>query len=142
MNVSKRNVRRILSILIALAMLLSLAACGSQNNASPSGNNSGNNVPSNADVPGGDDDPEKGGEAPAEKNGEVYVLYTVASTDYWLTGHGDGYTAFDGAELLQECVKLDNQALMYYIVDTLGGNTTQYEDPYGEGRITIIDVNN
>ena len=70
------------------------------------------------------------------------VLYTVASTDYWLLGHGDGYTAFDGAEVIQEFTKLDNQALIDYIVDTLGGNTSDYEDPYGHGRITIIDVNN
>ena len=68
------------------------------------------------------------------------AYYTVAGSDYWLTGNGDGYTAFDGAEVLQTCAKLDNQALIDYIVDTLGGDTSAYADPYGQGRITIIDA--
>ena len=75
-------------------------------------------------------------------NGEAIDLqktYTVAGTDYLLLDHGDGQTAFDGAKLLQDCVKLDNQVLIDYIAEALGGAIgAQYADPYGDGRITII----
>ena len=67
--------------------------------------------------------------------------YTVAGTDYTLINHGDGHTAFDGAEVIMECIKLDNQALLDYIVDGLKGNIGEkYADPCGEGRITIINA--
>ena len=66
-------------------------------------------------------------------------IYTLAGMNYTLVNNGDGYTAFDGAELLQDCVKLDNQLLIDYIVDTLGGVIgEEYADPYGQGRITIL----
>lgn len=48
-------------------------------------------------------------------------IYTVASHDYMLLDHGDGNTAFDGCKVLQESVKLDNQVLKDYIIETLGG---------------------
>jgi len=64
--------------------------------------------------------------------------YTVASTDYVLLSSGDGHTAFSGAALLQDRVKLDNQLLIDYIVNTLGGTVgSEYADPYGQGRIVI-----
>ena len=47
--------------------------------------------------------------------------YTLAGYDYQLRQQGDGYTAYDGAPVLQDNVKLDNQVLIDYIVDTLGG---------------------
>ncbi|MCR4588735.1 MAG: bifunctional metallophosphatase/5'-nucleotidase [Lachnospiraceae bacterium] len=66
--------------------------------------------------------------------------YTLASHDYMLLGNGDGYTMFDGAVLLQDKVKLDNQVLIDYIVDTLGGVVgSDYADPYGQGRITVLE---
>ena len=66
--------------------------------------------------------------------------YTIAGMDYLLLGHGDGMTAFDGAEVLQDAVKLDNQVLIDYITENLGGNIgEEYADPYGQGRITIIE---
>ena len=75
-------------------------------------------------------------------NGEALdpqKTYTVAALDYLLLQHGDGHTAFDGAKLLQDCVKLDNQVLIDYIADALGGTIgMQYADPCGDGRITII----
>ena len=65
-------------------------------------------------------------------------LYTVASTDYVLLLNGDGSTAFDGAKLLQDCVKLDAQMLIEYITGTLGGEIgAQYADLTGEDRIVI-----
>ena len=68
------------------------------------------------------------------------ATYTLASHDYILLNHGDGYTMFDGCKLLQDRVKLDNQVLIDYIVDSLGGSIgEQYDDPYGEGRIVIVE---
>ena len=66
--------------------------------------------------------------------------YSVAGTDYVLLNNGDGLTAFDGAEVLQDGVKLDNQALIDYVTDFLNGEIgAEYADPYGTGRITIYD---
>ena len=68
------------------------------------------------------------------------ATYTLASHDYMLLNQGDGYTMFDGCKLLQDRVKLDNQVLIDYIVDTLGGSVgEQYDNPYGEGRIVIVE---
>lgn len=48
---------------------------------------------------------------------------------------------FDGAPLLQDRVKLDNQVLIDYITQTLGGTIgEEYADPYGQGRITIVET--
>ena len=45
---------------------------------------------------------------------------------------------FDGCELLQDRVKLDNQALIDYLTDTLGGVVgEEYSDIYGQRRIII-----
>ncbi|MCR4740121.1 MAG: bifunctional metallophosphatase/5'-nucleotidase [Lachnospiraceae bacterium] len=66
--------------------------------------------------------------------------YTVASHDYLLLNDGDGNTAFDGAELLQDKVKLDNQVLIDYVMQSLDGNIgEEYSDPYGQGRIVITE---
>ncbi len=66
--------------------------------------------------------------------------YTVACLDYTLQDHGDGYTMFDGAKVLLDRVKLDNQVLIDYITESLNGVIgEEYEDPYGQGRIVIIE---
>ena len=65
--------------------------------------------------------------------------YTLAGTDYMLTNNGDGYTMFDGCKVLQESVKLDNQVLIDYITQTLGGVVGEaYANPYGQGRIVSV----
>ena len=65
-------------------------------------------------------------------------IYKVASHDYQLLNQGDGYTMFEGANVLQESVKLDNQVLIDYITETLGGVVSDgYDQPYGQGRITV-----
>ena len=65
--------------------------------------------------------------------------YTLASHDYMLLNSGDGYTMFKGAKVLQESVKLDNQVLIDYITQTLGGVVGEgYDKPYGEGRIVSV----
>lgn len=71
--------------------------------------------------------------------------YTLASHNYMLLNGGDGYTMFKGCEVLQENVMLDNQVLINYMVETLGGNVSEdsiYANPYGEGRIRIITEKN
>ena len=66
--------------------------------------------------------------------------YTVAGHEYMLLGHGDGYTAFDDAKLLLNRVKLDNQVLIDYITQTLGGEVGgDYADLTGQGRIVIVE---
>ena len=67
-------------------------------------------------------------------------IYKVASHDYQLLNNGDGYTMFDGCNVLQESVKLDNQVLIDYITGTLGGVVGEgYENPYGQGRIVSVN---
>ena len=68
------------------------------------------------------------------------ATYTLASHDYMLLNYVDGYTMFDGAPLLQDRVKLDNQVLIDYITETLEGVIgEEYEDLTGEGRIVIVE---
>ena len=68
------------------------------------------------------------------------AIYTLASHDYMLLNQGDGYSMFAGATVLQDRVKLDNQVLIDYITETLGGVVGEdYADPYGQGRIVIVE---
>ena len=86
----------------------------------------GNRRVKNVKVDGKDIDPKK--------------TYTVAGNEYLMQQNGDGFTAFDGAKVVQDRIKLDNQVLIDYIVDTLGGSVgEEYADPFGEGRITITE---
>ena len=67
------------------------------------------------------------------------ATYTVAGQDYLLLHHGDGCTSFDGAQNVIMTGKLDNEVLINYIKETLGGEVgADYSDPYGQDRITII----
>ena len=64
--------------------------------------------------------------------------YKVAGIDYNLIKHGDGLTAFDGAEVLKNQLMVDNQLLIDYITKNLKGTVSgDYADPYGQGRIKI-----
>lgn len=66
--------------------------------------------------------------------------YTLASHNYMLLNNGDGYTMFDGAPLLQDSVMLDNQVLINYITENLGGVIgEEYVDLTGQGRIVIVE---
>ena len=66
--------------------------------------------------------------------------YTLASHNYMLLNCGDGYSMFKGANILQNCVKLDNQVLIDYITGSLEGVVgEEYEDPFGQGRIVIVE---
>ena len=68
------------------------------------------------------------------------AYYTLACHNYKLKSCGDGYTMFKDDEFLLDEVMIDNQVLINYIIDVLGGTVgPEYADPYGEGRITIIE---
>ena len=65
--------------------------------------------------------------------------YTLAGHDYMLLQIADGYTMFRDAPVLQNKVKIDNQVLIDYIRDDLGGVIgDEYADPYGQGRIVFV----
>ena len=67
------------------------------------------------------------------------ATYTLSSHDYMLLNSGGGYSMFRGAKVLQDRVKLDNQVLIDYITETLGGNIgAAYDNPTGQGRIVIV----
>ncbi len=74
-------------------------------------------------------------------NGEPLVLdkiYTVACHDYYIKEAGGGMNMFLDNILLQDCIMLDNQILIEYITEYLGGSVgEEYADPYGQGRIVI-----
>ena len=64
--------------------------------------------------------------------------YTLSACNYILFDHGDGFTMFDDAKVIEDSTKLDNQVLIDYIKDTLNGTIGEaYADPYGEGRIVV-----
>lgn len=64
--------------------------------------------------------------------------YTLACHDYTIQDKGDGFTMFSGAKVILDRVKLDNQVLIEYITEELGGSVGgKYRDPYGDGRIKI-----
>ena len=66
-------------------------------------------------------------------------LYKLASHSFELLNNGDGYTMYQGAAVVQEAVKLDNQVLIDFITETLGGVVGgRYTDPYGQGRIVPV----
>lgn len=63
--------------------------------------------------------------------------YVLASHDYMLLNAGDGMTMFKGAEVVKDRIMPDNEILIKYIVDGLGGTVGEaYAAP--QGRITVI----
>ena len=70
---------------------------------------------------------------------DLTKTYTLASHNYLIKLGGDGYTMFMDNTLLQDCVMIDNQVLITYIVDELGGIVgSEYADTYGQGRISVV----
>lgn len=64
--------------------------------------------------------------------------YLVTGVSYVIEQFGDGNNGFEGAELVSSDGIVDNQILINYILNTLGGVIgDEYADPYGEGRIRI-----
>ena len=64
--------------------------------------------------------------------------YTIASESYYLGDGGDGLAMFSKDDIIA-VMMVDNEALMDYITDTLGGVVgEEYADPYGQGRIKAV----
>ena len=73
---------------------------------------------------------------------ELNQTYTLASHDYILKTMGDGYAMFglDNIKILRDEIMNDNEALLTYIVDNLGGVIRdQYAQPQGRMKF-IIDA--
>lgn len=69
------------------------------------------------------------------------ATYTLASHNYMLKDGGAGVPFLDDNLLLQDEVMTDNQVLITYMRDYLGGVVGEaYANPYGQGRITITDA--
>ena len=69
------------------------------------------------------------------------ATYTLASHNYMLKDGGDGYAMFGASniKILQDEVMVDNEVLINYIKDELGGAVGEaYANPKGDGRITIL----
>ena len=72
---------------------------------------------------------------------DVTKTYTLGGHNYMLLLCGDGYTMFKDAKVLAQEVAIDNQVLIRYITETLGGEIKAdsiYANPRGEGRIKIV----
>ena len=64
--------------------------------------------------------------------------YLLATHDYYLKKGGDGFTMFPGSKLVQDGGILDNEVLIRYIVDELGGVITAQQYGQPANRITIL----
>ena len=75
------------------------------------------------------------GDTPVDPAG----TYTLATDRYHVAEQGDGFTMFSEKDVVRT-VMLDNEVVMKYIEETLGGVVgEQYPDPYGSGRITAAE---
>ena len=69
---------------------------------------------------------------------DVNKTYTLASHNYLLKSQGGGFSMFKDVPLLKDCVMIDNQTLIDYIVEELDGVVGEsYAKP--AGRITIVN---
>lgn len=70
---------------------------------------------------------------------DLTKTYVLASHDYMLKNAGDGFTMFQDNPVVLDSIMLDNQVLINYITDTLGGVVGEaYANPYGDGRIVAV----
>ncbi len=66
--------------------------------------------------------------------------YTLAAHDHYLKNGGDGYIFTGKCNIVRDNVMSDSDLIAAYIRDYLGGVIPEkYSDPYGEGRIKIIN---
>lgn len=69
---------------------------------------------------------------------DLEKTYTVACHNYKLKDKGDGYTMFADNVFLQDSVMLDNQVLITYLTEGLGGVVgEEYAEP--QGRIIFVE---
>ena len=69
---------------------------------------------------------------------DLKKTYRVAGNEFMMKSHGDGFAMVGPENVEIDQIKIDNQVLIDYIKDVLGGTVgSEYANPYGEGRITI-----
>ena len=69
---------------------------------------------------------------------DVNKTYTLASHNYLLKSQGGGFSMFKDVKLIKDCVMIDNQTLIDYIVEELDRVVGEsYAKP--AGRITIVN---
>ncbi len=72
---------------------------------------------------------------------DLNKTYDVACIDYILKSGGDGFVMFGPDDVMIDQIKIDNQALIDYLQGPLNGVVgKEYENPYGDGRITITGL--
>jgi len=72
---------------------------------------------------------------------DLSKTYTLACHNYLLKDAGDGYTMFQDNTFLLDSIMIDNQVLINYIVEGLGGVVgADYADPHGQGRIVAVET--
>lgn len=65
--------------------------------------------------------------------------YTVASHNYYFLSYGGGMTMFRDCPIVAKEIALDNQTLIDFLTEDLGGTVgDEYSDPHGSGRIVIV----
>ena len=69
---------------------------------------------------------------------DVNKTYTLASHNYLLKSQGGGFTMFKDVKLIKDCVMIDNQTLIDYIVEELDGIVGQ-EYAQSAGRIRLVN---
>ncbi len=70
------------------------------------------------------------------------AFYTVAGSAYTLQEAGDGFTMFQGAEVVaKEGLLVDSEMLIQYFTENLDGQVTaeQYGSLLGQGRIQVVE---
>lgn len=68
------------------------------------------------------------------------ATYRLASHNYMLKSGGDGINMFMDNKLLADEVLIDNQVLIKYITEALGGTVgEEYSNPYGKGNIILCE---
>ena len=73
---------------------------------------------------------------------DLTKTYKLAGTNYTLRLQGDGYTMFDGCNVVKDNTMVDNEVMSVYLKDVLKGVIgEEYKDPKGQGRITVINNN-
>ncbi len=69
---------------------------------------------------------------------DLAATYTIAGIDFTLLENGDGFTSFDGCEVVNPEVCLDNVALIDYMKKIAeDGSIDNYTEIYGQDRIVI-----
>ena len=66
--------------------------------------------------------------------------YRIAGTEFFLKNGGDGFKMFSRDDIVLDQIAIDNAALIKYIQEGMNGEIDEkYRDPYGQGRIKIVD---